>query len=46
MQSNSGVTFQIDFDFVDHRLVVRAARGTKESFEANSSQRSSRDGSN
>jgi hypothetical protein len=28
-----GTTFQIDFDFVDHRLVVRTARGDVESFE-------------
>jgi hypothetical protein len=27
-----GTTFQIDFDFVDHRLVVRTARGEVESF--------------
>jgi hypothetical protein len=27
-----GTTFQIDFDFVDHRLVVRTARGEMESF--------------
>jgi Family of unknown function (DUF5996) len=27
-----GVTFQIDFDFVDHRLVVRTNRGGVESF--------------
>ena len=28
-----GTTFQIDFDFVDHRLVVRTARGEVEWFE-------------
>src|SRR4029453_18333627 len=28
----SGMTFQIDFDFVDHRLVVRTNRGGVESF--------------
>src|SRR5262249_36064501 len=27
-----GSTFQIDFDFVDHRLVVRTSRGENESF--------------
>jgi hypothetical protein len=27
-----GVSFQIDFDFVDHRLVVRTSRGQVESF--------------
>src|SRR5205823_9726005 len=32
MHSSSGVTFQIDFDFVDHRLVVRTAGGAVESF--------------
>jgi hypothetical protein len=32
MHSPTGVTFQIDFDFVDHRLVVRTAGGTSESF--------------
>jgi len=32
MHSPNGVTFQIDFDFVDHRLVVRTNRGTIESF--------------
>jgi hypothetical protein len=33
MHSPNGVTFQIDFDFVDHRLLVRTAGGTSESFE-------------
>ncbi len=28
-----GTTFQIDFDFVDHRLAVRTAHGEAESFE-------------
>ena len=32
MHSPDGVTFQIDFDFVDHRLVVRTNRGAVESF--------------
>jgi hypothetical protein len=32
MHSPNGVTFQIDFDFVDHRLVVRTAGGAVESF--------------
>jgi hypothetical protein len=32
MHSPNGVTFQIDFDFVDHRLVVRTNRGAVESF--------------
>jgi hypothetical protein len=32
MHSPSGVTFQIDFDFVDHRLVVGTAGGAVESF--------------
>ena len=32
MQSPSGVAFQIDFDFVDHELVVRTDRGAVESF--------------
>jgi hypothetical protein len=30
---HGGRTFQIDFDFVDHRLVVRTARGDVEWFE-------------
>jgi hypothetical protein len=33
MHSRDGATFEIDFDFVDHRLVVRTSRGTVESFE-------------
>jgi hypothetical protein len=33
MQAGSGVVFQIDFDFVDHRLVVATNRGGLESFE-------------
>jgi hypothetical protein len=33
MHAASGVTFQIDFDFVDHRLVVRTNDGASESFE-------------
>ncbi len=33
MHSSSGVTFRIDFDFVDHRLVVATNRGEVESFE-------------
>ena len=32
MHSDDGVTFQIDFDFVDHRLLVRTAAGAAESF--------------
>jgi hypothetical protein len=32
MHSRRGVTFQIDFDFVDHRLVVKTNRGAVESF--------------
>ena len=32
MHSPDGVSFQIDFDFVDHRLVVRTNRGEVESF--------------
>jgi hypothetical protein len=32
MHSPSGVTFQIDFDFVEHRLVARTADGASESF--------------
>jgi Family of unknown function (DUF5996) len=32
LHSPQGVTFQIDFDFVDHRLVVRTNRGAVESF--------------
>jgi hypothetical protein len=32
MHSPTGVTFQIDFDFVDHRLVVRTGRGEASSF--------------
>ena len=32
MHAPGGVTFQIDFDFVDHRLVVRTNRGRVESF--------------
>jgi hypothetical protein len=33
LHSPAGVTFQIDFDFVDHRLVVRRGDGAAESFE-------------
>jgi hypothetical protein len=32
MHSPDGVTFQIDFDFIDHRLVVRTRAGAVESF--------------
>jgi hypothetical protein len=32
MHSADGVTFQIDFDLVEHRLVVRTNRGTVEAF--------------
>jgi Family of unknown function (DUF5996) len=32
MQSPDGLAFQIDFDFVDHRLVVRTSTGAAESF--------------
>jgi hypothetical protein len=33
MHSGAGVAFEIDFDFVDHRLVVATNRGEVESFE-------------
>ena len=33
MHSADGVAFEIDFDFVDHRLVVATNRGDVESFE-------------
>ncbi len=33
MHAQNGVTFQIDFDFVDHRLVIRTNRGAVDSFE-------------
>jgi Family of unknown function (DUF5996) len=33
MRSPTGVTFQIDFDFLDHRLVVTTAEGQAESFD-------------
>ena len=33
MHSDGGVVFEIDFDFVDHRLVVRTADGSFDSFE-------------
>jgi Family of unknown function (DUF5996) len=33
MHSPNGVTFQIDFDFVDHRLVVKTDAGDVDSFE-------------
>ena len=32
MHAANGVTFQIDFDFVDHRLIVSTNRGAVESF--------------
>jgi Family of unknown function (DUF5996) len=32
LHSANGVTFRIDFDFVDHRLVVTTSRGEVESF--------------
>jgi hypothetical protein len=32
MHAPGGIAFQIDFDFVDHRLVVRTNRGDVESF--------------
>ena len=32
MHSPGGVTFQVDFDFIDHRLVVRTRAGAVESF--------------
>src|SRR5919204_4636180 len=32
MRAPSGVAFSIDFDFVDHRLVVRTSDGATESF--------------
>jgi hypothetical protein len=33
MHANSGVGFRIDFDFVDHRLVISTNTGAVESFE-------------
>jgi hypothetical protein len=33
MHSRDGATFEIDFDFVDHRLVVETSGGRVESFE-------------
>src|SRR6266571_2278754 len=33
MHAQNGVTFEIDFDFVDHRLVIRTHRGAVDSFE-------------
>jgi Family of unknown function (DUF5996) len=33
MHSAAGVTFQIDFDFLDHRLLVTTAEGQTESFD-------------
>jgi Family of unknown function (DUF5996) len=33
LHSENGVTFEITFDFVEHRLVVRTSRGAVESFE-------------
>ncbi len=33
LHSSGGVTFEIRFDFVDHRLVVSTSRGAVESFE-------------
>ncbi len=33
MHAMSGVTFEIDFDFVDHRLVTRTNSGATDSFE-------------
>jgi hypothetical protein len=33
MHSSAGLGFEIDFDFVDHRLVVRTSAGAVESFE-------------
>ena len=33
MQAEGSVAFEIDFDFVDHRLVVGTSRGEVESFE-------------
>jgi len=32
LHAANGTSFQIDFDFVDHRLVVRTNRGAVESF--------------
>ena len=32
MHAQDGVTFQIDFDFVEHRLVIRTNRGAVDSF--------------
>ena len=33
MQAEDGVAFEIDFDFVDHRLVVGTSRGEVDSIE-------------
>jgi hypothetical protein len=33
LHATGGISFEIDFDFVDHRLVVRTNRGAVESFE-------------
>jgi Family of unknown function (DUF5996) len=33
MHARSGVTFEIDFDFVDHRLLIATRSGAVESFE-------------
>ena len=33
MHARGGVAFEIDFDFVEHRLVVKTNRGEVESFE-------------
>lgn len=33
MQARSGVGFAMDFDFIDHRLVIRSNRGEVDSFE-------------
>jgi hypothetical protein len=33
LHATGGATFQIDFDFIDHRLVVRTDRGEVEGFE-------------
>ncbi len=32
LHAENGTSFQVDFDFVDHRLVVRTSRGELESF--------------
>ena len=40
LHASSGVTFQIDFDFVDHRLVAKTGDGAVESFALHDGLRS------